>query len=780
MTDGNWKRTACILCYANCGLEVKTDGGRITTVRGDRAHPRSRGYLCQKAQGVAHYARPGERLTTPLRRRADGGFETVDWDTALDEIAARLRAVVDAHGPVALGHYGGGGQGNHSGGGYGIMMLRALGARNFYSALSQEKSGRFWVNGRMYGAQTCNHIPLAEDADLWLVIGSSVWEAQCEPGARVHVREFAKEADRRMIVVDPVRTREAEMADLHLQIKPGTDAFLMGAMLKMLVERGAQDDAFIAAHCDGWPAVRESILAIPAPDWIAATGLDPADVERAVDMVAASRAMALRTELGIEQSRNSTLNSYLGNLLFLVTGHFGRPGTHAIHSWLQPLFGNSRGAVSPVTGMLEIAGLYPPNRFPAEVLTDHPDRLRAMIVDSSNPANSAADTDDVERAFRALDLLVVVDVAMTETAALADYVLPAAAQYEKWEFTYFTFTFPTNYFHLRRPLFEPFPGTRPEPEIYADLARRLGLLPDADVIAGLRETAGRDRAAFAAAFQGLLREDKRLFPLAPVILYLTLGKSLANGAASTAILWPACHRLAQAHTVPVQRALGTEAPPPLLGEMLFETIVNADTAVPFTTHTFDEMWDMVPNPGHRFQLDIPEMRTWMAELRPDGAEAAGGDYPFIVSLGQRRSHNANQIVRHPGWRKKDLDGALRVHPADLADLGAADGGWVTVETRRGRLTARAEADDRLRRGYAALPHGYGMRIAIDPESGWDGAGNDSSVLAGPRINRLSASDDCDPLTATPYHKTVAARLTRASNEEAARSEDQAAQLRRAL
>jgi len=768
----DWKRTACILCYANCGLEVKTEAEngheRITTVRGDKAHPRSQGYLCQKAQGIAHYGLKKDRLTSPLRRRPDGTFEEIDWDTALDEIAAKLLAIRDEHGPVALGHYGGGGQGNHSGGGYGIMMLRALGARNFYSSLAQEKSGRFWVNGRMYGAQTVNHVPLAEDADLWLVIGGSVWEAQCEPGARVHVKEFGKHDDRKMIVVDPVRTREAQMADLHLQIKPGTDAFLMGAMLKMLIERGAQDDAFLAEHCDGWEAVRDSLLAIPAADWIAETELDPADVEAAVAMIADSKAMALRTELGIEQSRNSTLNSYLGNLLFLVTGHFGRPGTHALHSWLQPLFGNSKGAVSPVTGMPEIAGLYPPNRFPAEVLSEHPERLRAMLVDSSNPANSAANTDRAEEAFRALDLLVVVDVAMTETTMLADYVLPAAAQYEKWEFTYFTFGFPTNYFHLRRPLFVPLAGSRIEPEIYAGLARRLGLLPDDAVLDDLRAKAASNRLAFAQGFQGLLKQDKALFAIAPLILYLTLGKSLPNGAASTAILWPACHRLAQRHPAQVRRALGSEATPPMLGEVLYETIVNSDTAVAFTEHEFDEVWDLLATAEKRFQLDIPELRDWLAGLRPERDDA---EFPFLVSLGQRRAYNANQIIRNQGWRKKDLDGALRVHPDDLAGIGAADGGWVTVETRTGKLTARAEADATLRPGYATLPHGYGQRIRLD-----DG----EEIVAGPRINQLSASDDCDPMTDTPYHKNVAAALKRVSNEEAAQSEDLAAKLRQVL
>ncbi len=761
MSATEWKKTACNICYANCGLDVQTEGREITKVKGDKSHPRSQGYLCQKADAIKHYQSHAMRLTSPLRRNAEGGFDEVSWDTALSEIAGRLLDIRERYGPRSLSYYGGGGQGNHSGGGYGIMMMRGLGATDFYSSLAQEKSGRFLVNGKMFGSQNCNHTIQAEDADLLIVLGGSVWQAQCEPGARSHLKHAAGDEARKIIVIDPARTKDAEMADLHLQIKPGTDTYLLGAMLKMLIDRGAIDAAFIAEHTLGWDAVRKDLETIPADAWIAHTGLPQTLVEQAVDMIAAANAMTLRTELGIEMGRNSTLNSYLGNLLFLATGHFGRPGTHAIHSWLQPLFGNSKGATSVTTGMQEIAGLYPPNRFAAEILSDKPDRLRAVIVDSSNPANSAANTRATEDAFKALDLLVVVDVAMSETAELADYVLPAASVFEKWEFTLFSFSFPTNYFHLRRPLFEALEGTRIEPEIYADLARRLGLLPGDDKIAELRSLAASDRLAFSQAFTALLKENPAFGAVAPVILYLSLGKSLDDGAAVAAILWPACHRLAARDAQAVQRALGSKAEGALLGEALFERILTSPSGTPFTVHEFDEIWDLLAYQDNKIRLEIPEMLAWLNRLDPaeDGPDE---DYPFIVSFGQRRRFNANQIIRSPKWRKEDPDGALRINPDDLAQIGAADGGWVTVETRTGKLTARAEADDSLRIGYATLPHGYGMTYPL---------ANGERVSIGPRINMLTASDDCDPITDTPYHKNVASALRAASNEEAAAGED---------
>src|ERR1700759_5560352 len=126
MSSAQWRKTACNLCYVNCGIEILVDEGRIAKVRGDRGNPKSQGYLCNKAARIPFYPHPRAPLTSPLRRRADGSFEAIDWDTAIAEIADRLRGIVDTHGGHTIGMYGGGGQGNHSGGAYSRSVLAAL------------------------------------------------------------------------------------------------------------------------------------------------------------------------------------------------------------------------------------------------------------------------------------------------------------------------------------------------------------------------------------------------------------------------------------------------------------------------------------------------------------------------------------------------------------------------------------------------------------------------------------------------------------------------------
>jgi anaerobic selenocysteine-containing dehydrogenase len=140
---GEWHKTACILCSINCGIEVQLDDRHLARVRGDKENPRSEGYTCEKALRLDYYQNGRDRLTTPLRRRPDGSFEPIDWDTAIREIAQKLVEVRDTHGGQTIFYYGGGGQGNHLGGAYSAATRRALGSVYSSNALAQEKTGEF-------------------------------------------------------------------------------------------------------------------------------------------------------------------------------------------------------------------------------------------------------------------------------------------------------------------------------------------------------------------------------------------------------------------------------------------------------------------------------------------------------------------------------------------------------------------------------------------------------------------------------------------------------------
>jgi anaerobic selenocysteine-containing dehydrogenase len=151
------------------------------------------------------------------------------------------------------------------------------------------------------------------------------------------------------------------------------------------------------------------------------------------------------------------------------------------------------------------------------------------------------------------------------------------------------------------------------------------------------------------------------------------------------------------------------------------------------------------------------MLEWLAHLDPESA-GAPKEFPFMLAAGQRRMFNANQIFRDPAWRRDDPDGALLINSADLGDLGASDGDWLAVESAAGRLVARCKADDSMRKGQLALPHGYGQSYP---------AADGERLTNGPRINLLTESGNRDPIAGTPYHKHVAVRLSRVPDPEAA-------------
>jgi anaerobic selenocysteine-containing dehydrogenase len=764
----DWKKTACNLCYLNCGLEVTVADGRLVKVRGDRTNPKSQGYLCNKASRVPYYANDGHRLTSPLRRRPDGGFDAISWETAIAEIAGRIGAIHAAHGGQAFALYGGGGQGNHAGAAYASALFQALGSINKFNALAQEKTGDFWVNGRLFGSQTCHTTEDIHHCDLLLAIGCNPWLAHGFVNARDQLNQIRKDPARKLIVVDPRRTETAEHADLHMAVRPGADAFFLGALLATLVRRDAIDHAFIEARTEGFDEVRDALLRIPVATWAEAADIPVADIDRCADMILAAKAMVVRVELGIQQGVNSTLNSYLEKLLILLTGSFGRRGTNQLHSWLQPLWGHSKGERFAPADQEFIAALLPPNIFPQAVLGDHPDRLRAVFVDSNNPANTAADTEAVERALRSLDLLVVVDVAMTETASLAHYVLPAASQYEKTEFTYFNFEFPTNYFQVRAPVMPQLPGTRPEPEIYLSLVRALGLMPDESVLAPLRDAARCSRLDFAAAFGAFMKENPAAAAIAPLVLYDTLGRTLPDQMGSAAVLWAAARACAGHSPASVRRGINAspDLPDGMLGEALFDALLTKRQGTAFSQHDYDEVWSLIAFPDRRVRLAIPELLAWLGRLDPAQIEPPA-DFRFILAAGQRRMYNANQIVRDPAWRRADPDGALLVHPDDLAALGVNDGGWVAVRSAKGRLVVRAQADTAMRRGQLALPHGFGQSYP---------APDGSSLTNGPRINLLTASSNRDPIAGTPYHKNVPVCLEPVTPEEAASAEQVACRI----
>ena len=739
-----WKKTACILCECNCGIEVQLggEGGRhLVKIRGDKDHPSSQGYACEKPHRLDYYQNHEGRLTQPMRKKADGTFEPIDWETAIREIAERFAAIRDTYGGDKIFYYGGGGQGNHLPGAYAAATRRVLGSRFRSSALAQEKTGEFWVADRMMGTMTRADF---EHCQVGMFIGKNPWQSHSIARARVTLKEMARDPARTLIVVDPRQSETAAMADIHLAVRPGTDAWLLAAIAAVLIEEELVDHDFIEKHTNGFDEVKAVLRKVSIAEFCRRSGVDEALVRKTARVLAAAESVATFEDLGVQMNRHSTVVSYLHRFLWLFTGNFGKRGTHFVPTTMVNIFGGSQSSrTSPVVGARIIGGMIPCNVIPEEILTDHPDRYRAMLIEAANPAHSLADSQRFREALDALELTVVIDVAMTETARHADYVLPASTQFEKAEATFFNFEFPENYFHLRQPLLDPPPGVLSEAEIHARLLEALGAVTPDD-IAPLRAAAEESMEKFGQLFATQVLGDRRLGAVAPVLLYRTLGPTLPEGLAEGAALWGAIARRAMTDGETLARA-GFGGGPIDAANALFKKLIDSPSGVVFAIDEWSQVGARVKKTDHRIDLALPDLLEVVGDLTNEDPTVVDSAFPFVLSAGERRSFTANTIIRNPDWRKKDLVGALRIGPADAAQLGVATGDRVRLATKRGNAEVTVEVCDMMRIGHISLPNGTG--IGARPDGG-----------GGIAPNELTALEDRDAFVGTPWHKWVPARL----------------------
>src|SRR5208282_251888 len=229
-----------------------------------REHVASHGYACEKAQRIDYYQNGKDRLTSPLRRRPDGTFEEIDWDTAIHEVAAGFKRVRDTYGGASIFYYGGGGQGNHLCGSYGASTRWALGSVFSSNALAQEKTGEFWVDHKLFGTGLSGSYQQAEVA---VFVGKNPWQSHGFQRARPILRDIAADPKRALIVIDPRLTETAEMADYHLRVRPGADAFCLAAILGVLVQEDLVNHDFIGERAQNGDELIAVLREVPVADY---------------------------------------------------------------------------------------------------------------------------------------------------------------------------------------------------------------------------------------------------------------------------------------------------------------------------------------------------------------------------------------------------------------------------------------------------------------------------------------------------------------------------------
>lgn len=252
----------------------------------------------------------------------------------------------DRWGGPSIFYYGGGGQGNHLVGSYGASTRAALGSVFSSNALAQEKTGEFWVDHMLFGTGVSGNYQQAEVA---VFVGKNPWQSHGFQRARPILRDIAADPNRALVVIDPRRTETAEMADYHLHLRPGTDAFCLAAILGVLVQEDLINPDFIRERTQNSEELFAVLNDVPVADYCGRARLSEALVRDVARRIARASSVSVYEDLGIEQSLHSTLNSYLEKLLFAVTGNIGKPGGMNAGTGLTGLFNGAFSAeTSPV------------------------------------------------------------------------------------------------------------------------------------------------------------------------------------------------------------------------------------------------------------------------------------------------------------------------------------------------------------------------------------------------------------------------------------------------
>ena len=661
---------ACNLCEAMCGLKIEAEDGHVTSIRGDEEDPLSQGYLCPKAFALKDLHEDPDRLRTPMRR-TKSGWEAISWDAALDEAARGLSAVQKAHGRDSIGVYLGNPNVHNTGAMlFGPTLLRALGTKSRFSATSVDQLPHMLVAYWMFGHQLVIPIPDIDRTQYFLVFGAnplaSNGSLMTAPGMRRRI-DALRARGGKMVVVDPRRTETAERADEHVFVKPGMDAFVLLAILNVVLERGAKLDR-LAAFTEGLPALEAAVRDATPSRVEGITGVPAATIRRiAVELADASSAVCYG-RVGVSTQAYGTICQWLVNALNIVTGNCDRPGGAMFPKpALDPIALKqiSRGSYgrwrTRVRGLPEVGGELPVAALGEEILTEGPGQIRGLVTIAGNPVLSTPNGGQLDRALASLDFMVAVDPYLNETTRHANLILPTPSPLERIHYDVVFHLFAVHETARFAPaLFDKGPDARHDWQVLLGLAQRL---------ASLR---GKKRQALG------YRALERLGPERILDLGLRLGRH------------------------------GARLRPPRLGLGL--------STLRASPHGVD-LGPLTPSfPGRLFnrektiQLAPPLLVEDLARLWSSLSTETTEDR--LVLIGRRHlrdnnswMHNVPQLVR--GKPRC----TLMVHPDDASRLGLVDGADAVVRSRVGEVRAPVTVTDEIMRGVVSLPHGYGHRRA---------------------------------------------------------------------
>lgn len=719
----------CPLCEATCGLTLTISDGRVTGARGDRDDVFSHGFICPKGASFAELDNDPDRLERPLIRR-DGVLTEATWDEAYAVIAERLGEVISEHGGTSVGVYLGNPNAHTIAGAlYAPVIIKALGTRQVYSASTLDQMPKHVSLGYMFGSPVAFTVPDLDRTDYLVIMGAnplvsngSLATAADFPGK---LRALRKRGGR-FTVIDPARTRTAELADRHIAPRPGTDAALLFAIVHVLFDEGlvAADLGGVAKHVNGVDQVRAMADEF-SPEAVAThCGVPAEDIRTLAREIAAASSAAVYGRIGTSTVEFGTLGSWLVDVINVLTGNLDRPGGAMFP--LSPVapaprppkpgrgFATGRWH-SRVSGYPEVLSELPAAALAEEIETPGEGQIRAMITIAGNPVLSAPDGDRLDPALDSVGFMLSIDPYLNETTRHADVILPPPPPSQSAHFDLALNNLAVRNNARYSPPALPLDGRPDEAEILSRLALILyGLgydgdpgVVDAQVIAA---TLAKETADANSAVAGRAVEELTAMLIDGPGYERRLDMMLRVGAYGD--------------------AFGAK-PDGLTLERLREAPHGIDLG-PLQPR----LPGVLRTPTGKIELAPEPLSADAARLRDSLGRGADG----FVLIGRRHLRSNNSWMHNlPALAGGTNRCTLQIHPDDAAELGLTD--TATIKGPGGELLAPVEVTDGMRRGVVSLPHGWGH----------DRGGTRQGVASGQpgvNVNQLNDGNQLDPLSGT--------------------------------
>ena len=705
MTD---HATYCRICEPTCGMIATVEDGRLVQLRPDAEHPITKGFSCPKGIEFVHVQNDADRLLHPMRRTPSGEFERISWETALDEIGAKLRAIRAAHGGESIGWYAGNPSAfSHSHALWSAGFVRGLGSKHLYTPNTQDTSSRFVASALLYGSPTIFPLPDLERTSMLLMVGANPLVSRGSLVAAGNMRDKLTGIvgrGGRVVVVDPRRTETAKAFE-HVAVRPDGDAWLLLAMVQVIFAEGLYDAKALAAQATGADELRTAAADCPPDVAAERCGVPAEDIRALARAFAAAPGAVAYGRTGACLGRHATLVNVLLDALNVITGNLDRPGgsvfarppidfTSLAFRLGLATFDSYRSRVGELP---EVIGQMPAPLMAAEIETPGPGQLRALIVSAGNPLLSVPGSRDLERALDTLELQVGIDLYLNETHRHADYVLPATTFYERDDLPLPLAEIQlTPFVQWTDAVAGPRGEARDDWRIIDDLARQLGFAAVSGVVTKWIGTSRAARLAQRAMGVGV----HRMTPATIVDLLLRTGRDGDRFGLRRKGLNLAKLR-AQPH--------GMVLAPHIETGVARKRIKHRD---------------------RRVHLADARIRTELRRLLD--APHTSEEYPLLM-IGRRevRSHNS-WMHNTPRFQDGTRRHRALVNPADAA--GAADGELIRIESKDGSIELPIELSHDVPPGTIAVPHGWGHR-----GGGWQTA----NAAGGANVNELTSARPAD-------------------------------------